>query len=114
MLPNGGKEVGFEGGIPLPGWPADVIRLPDDVEPLMDPLVLLLRREEPPVFPGPCWLKVALDVCVDGDGFSEGKGCDKRELSNGWDARYGAEERAHQISVTNVTSHSFSLQVLNY
>lgn len=97
MLPNGGKEFGFEEGIPLPGWPADVIRLPEDVEPLTGPLALLLGTEEPPVFPGPCWLEVELGVCVDDDWFGEGKGWAKSELSNGCDARYGAEKRARRI-----------------
>lgn len=88
MLPNGGKEVGFEEATPLP----------DDVEPLMDPLALLLRV----VFPGPCWLKVELDACADADWFSEGKGCVKRELSSGCEARYGAEDGVHQIYVNNI------------
>lgn len=95
MLPNGGKEAGLEEAIPLAGWPADVIRLLEAVEPLTGPLVLLLGTEEPPMFPGPCWLEVELGVCVDDDWFGEGKGWVKRELSNGCDARYGAEERAH-------------------
>lgn len=97
MLPNGGKEAGLEEAIPLPGWPDDVIRLLEAVEPLAGPLVLLLGAEEPPVFPGPCWLEVELSVCVGNDWFGEGKGWVKRELSNGCDARYGAEERAHRM-----------------
>lgn len=100
-LPNGGKEVGFEEGIPLPGWPADVVRLPDGAEPLIDPLVLLLGTVGPPVFPGPAWPEVELDVCVDDDWFDEGKGCIKRELSRGCDARYGAEGRTHGILIKN-------------
>lgn len=74
MLPNGGKEAGFEEGIPLPGCAADVTKLPEDVEPLTGPLALLLGTEEPPVFPRPCWLGVELGVCVDDDWFGEGKG----------------------------------------
>lgn len=64
---------------------------------MTDPLILLLEIEEPPVFPGPCWLEVELDVCVDDDWVGEGKGCDKRELSNGCDARYGAEESRQDV-----------------
>lgn len=61
------------------------------------PLALLLGTEAPPVFPGPCWLEAELGVCVDDDWLDEGKGCVKRELSNAWDARYGAAERAQKL-----------------
>lgn len=106
MLPKGGKELGLADGIPLPGWPEDVTRLLDDAEPFPDPLLLLLLlllllgTEEPAAFAEPCWpteLEVELDSCVDDVWLDKGRGpgCVRRELSNGCDARYGAEVRKH-------------------
>lgn len=100
MLPKGGKELGLAGGIPLPSWPDDVTKLLDGAEPFPDPLLLLLLllfgTEEPAWFTEPCWpteLEVELESCVDEDWLDEGGvlGCVSRELSNGCDARYGAE-----------------------
>lgn len=111
MFPNGGKEFGLADCIVLPGWPDDVTRLLDDAEPFPDPLLLLLLgTEEPAAFAEPCWLTVPeaeLDSCVDDDWLDEGAGlgCVRRELSNGCEARYGAEVSNRNTAVINHMKH---------